>query len=161
MNTKNKVHFSLISLQERKGAKSLLTALALLFCSLQAVAQPLPRVAPEQVGMDSHRLLHADEAIQKAILNKEIPGAVLAVVRHGKMAYLKAYGNRRIYPNIEPMENIPSSIWLLRSKPMSTAVSAMILIERGQLRLLDRVNLYLPTSGNGRERTERNRTSAL
>ena len=54
--------------------------------------------------MDSHRLLHADEAIQKAILNKEIPGAVLAVVRHGKMAYLKAYGNRRIYPNIEPME---------------------------------------------------------
>lgn len=144
MNTKNKVHFSPISLQERKGTKSLLTALALLFCSLQAVAQPLPRVAPEQVGMDSHRLLHADEAIQKAILNKEIPGAVLAVVRHGKMAYLKAYGNRRIYPNIEPMEINTVFDMASCSKPMSTAVSAMILIERGQLRLLDRVNLYLP-----------------
>lgn len=161
MNTKNKVHFSPISLQERKGTKSLLTALALLFCSLQAVAQSLPRVAPEQVGMDSHRLLHADEAIQKAILNKEIPGAVLAVVRHGKMAYLKAYGNRRIYPNIEPMEINTVFDMASCSKPMSTAVSAMILIERGQLRLLDRVNLYLPDFREWQGENGENRTSAL
>lgn len=66
------------------------------------------------------------------------------MVRHGKMAYLKAYGNRRIYPNIEPMEINTVFDMASCSKPMSTAVSAMILIERGQLRLLDRVNLYLP-----------------
>ena len=56
--------------------------------ALQANAQSLQRVAPEQVGMDSRHLLYADEAIETAIANKDIPGAVLAVVRNGKMAYL-------------------------------------------------------------------------
>lgn len=118
--------------------------LSILLCSLQAVAQSLPRVAPEQVGMDSHRLLHADEAIHRAIDHKEIPGAVLAVIRHGKMAYLKAYGNKRIYPNVEPMEINTVFDMASCSKSMSTAVSVMILVERGQLRLLDRVSFYLP-----------------
>lgn len=122
----------------------LLTTFSILLCSLQAVAQSLPRVAPEQVGMDSHRLLHADEAIHRAIDHKEIPGAVLAVIRHGKMAYLKAYGNKRIYPNVEPMEINTVFDMASCSKSMSTAVSVMILVERGQLRLLDRVSFYLP-----------------
>lgn len=91
----NKINFSPPSTREEKGVRFLLTTFSILLCSLQAVAQSLPRVAPEQVGMDSHRLLHADEAIHRAIDHKEIPGAVLAVIRHGKMAYLKAYGNKR------------------------------------------------------------------
>ena len=76
----------------------LLTTFSILLCSLQAVAQSLPRVAPEQVGMDSHRLLHADEAIHRAIDHKEIPGAVLAVIRHGKMAYLRLMATNESIP---------------------------------------------------------------
>ena len=63
-------------------------------CLQAATAQPLQRVAPEQVGMDSRKLMYADEAIETAISNKDIPGAVLAVVRNGKMAYLKACRQR-------------------------------------------------------------------
>ncbi|MDO5524362.1 MAG: esterase, partial [Bacteroidia bacterium] len=63
---------------------------------INASAQPLPKASPEQVGMDSKRLKNADNVIQKAIADKEIPGAVLAVVRDGKMAYLKTYGNKQI-----------------------------------------------------------------
>ena len=140
----NKINFSPPSTREGKGVRFLLTTFSILLCSLQAVAQSLPRVAPEQVGMDSHRLLHADEAIHRAIDHKEIPGAVLAVIRHGKMAYLKAYGNKRIYPNVEPMEINTVFDMASCSKSMSTAVSVMILVERGQLRLLDRVSFYLP-----------------
>ncbi len=118
--------------------------LATLLFVLQAAAQPLQRVAPGKVGMDSQKLKYADEAIQKAIDNKEIPGAVLAVVRNGKMAYLKAYGNKQIYPTIEAM-NINTVFDMASvSKSMSTAICAMILIERGQLRLLDKVNQYIP-----------------
>ena len=104
-----------------------LTSIILFLFSLQAItmAQSLQRVAPEQVGMDSRKLMYADEAIEEAIANKEIPGAVLAVVRNGKMAYLKAYGNKRIYPNTEPM-------------------TTMILAERGKIRLLDPVSRYIP-----------------
>lgn len=118
--------------------------LPLLSVALQAAAQPLPRVAPEQAGMDSHRLLYADQAIQKAITDKEIPGAVLAVVRDGKMAYLKAYGNKRLYPTIEPMDVHTVFDMASCSKAMSTAVCTMQLVERGQIRLLDRVSLYIP-----------------
>ena len=52
----------------------------------------LERVKPAQVGMDEARLSKVDEVINASIEKKEIPGAVLAVVRDGKMAYIKAYG---------------------------------------------------------------------
>ncbi len=124
--------------------KKIIYLLAALLVVLQTGAQPLRRIAPEKVGIDSHKLKYADEAIQKAINNKEIPGAVLAVVRNGKMAYLKAYGNKQIYPETEAMSVNTVFDMASVSKAMSTAISAMILIERGQLRLLDKVDLYIP-----------------
>lgn len=122
--------------------------LLLVLLALQASAQPLQRVAPEQVGMDSRKLLYADEAIEQAIANKDIPGAVLAVVRNGKMAYLKAYGNKRVYPNTEPMTVNTIFDMASCSKSMSTAVCTHILAERGKLRLLDPVSLYIPEFKN-------------
>lgn len=113
-------------------------------CLQVATAQPLQRVAPEQVGMDSRKLMYADEAIETAIANKDIPGAVLAVVRNGKMAYLKAYGSKRIYPSVEPMTTNTIFDMASCSKSMSTAVCTMILAERGKLRMLDPVSLYIP-----------------
>jgi CubicO group peptidase (beta-lactamase class C family)/lysophospholipase L1-like esterase len=110
----------------------------------QLFAQPLERVIPEQVGMDSRRLHYADEAILRSIADKEIPGAVLAVVHQGKMAYLKAYGNKQVYPSTLPMEVNTVFDLASVSKSVSTAVSAMILVERGQLRLTDKVSLYIP-----------------
>ena len=123
-----------------------LTSIILFLFILQAItmAQSLQRVAPEQVGMDSRKLMYADEAIEEAIANKEIPGAVLAVVRNGKMAYLKAYGNKRIYPNTEPMTANTIFDMASCSKSMSTAICTMILAERGKIRLLDPVSRYIP-----------------
>lgn len=109
-----------------------------------ATAQPLQRVAPEQAGMDSRKLMYADEAIETAIAHKDIPGAVLAVVRGGKMAYLKAYGNRRIYPDAEPMTTNTVFDMASCSKSMSTAICVLILAERGKLRMQDPVSLYIP-----------------
>jgi len=112
--------------------------------SWQLVAQPLECVVPEFLGIDSHHLYYADQAILQAIADEEIPGAVLAVVHKGKMAYLKAYGNKQTYPSELPMEvNTVFDIASI-SKSISTAIAAMILIERGQLRLTDRVNMYIP-----------------
>jgi CubicO group peptidase (beta-lactamase class C family)/lysophospholipase L1-like esterase len=115
-----------------------------LFCISSVVAQPLQRVAPEQVGMDSRRLMYADEIIESAIANNDIPGAVLAIVRDGKMAYLKAYGNKRVYPTVEPMTTETVFDMASCSKTMSTAVCTMILVERGKIRLSDAVSVYVP-----------------
>ena len=124
--------------------KTIIPFLVSLFFALQINAQHLPQVSPEQVGMDSQRLQQADLVINQAIANKEMPGAVLAVVKNGKMAYLKAYGNKQVYPSTIAMD--VNTVFDLASvtKPVATAISAMILIERGQLRLLDKVNLFIP-----------------
>lgn len=107
-------------------------------------AQSLPQVAPELLGMDSRRLAYADEAIREAIGNKEIPGAVLAVVHKGKLAYLKAYGNKQIYPRTVAMDVDAVFDMASVSKSISTAIATMILIERGQVRMLDKVNAFIP-----------------
>lgn len=107
-------------------------------------AQHLERVAPEQVGLDSKHLLYADEAINEEIASKNIPGAVLAVVRHGKLAYLKAYGNRQVYPTTVPMTTNTIFDMASCSKPVGAGISAMILAERGKIRLKDAVSRYIP-----------------
>ncbi len=118
---------------------------AVLFCVLfTAAAQPLVRVTPDLVGLDSIKLKSADTLIQSAIDKKEIPGAVLAIVRHGKMAYLKAYGNKQVYPILELMNVNTVFDMASCTKPMATAISAMILIERGKLHIGDNVNMYIP-----------------
>ena len=143
--------------------KTLTSILVLLFGLQAATAQPLQRVAPEQAGLDSRKLMYADEAIETAIAGKEIPGAVLAVVRNGKMAYLKAYGNKRIYPDTEPMTVNTVFDMASCSKSISTAVCTMILAERGKIRLSlmqafyhHSENLHTsPTSRTGRAKTEK------
>lgn len=124
----------------------------IVFCAVLALrAQPLEQVAPASVGLDAAKLAYADQAINQAIGRHDIPGAVLAVVRHGKMPYLKAYGNKSVYPKkvamtVETVFDMASC-----SKSMSTAVAAMILAERGQLRLMDRVDAYIPGFENWKD----------
>jgi CubicO group peptidase (beta-lactamase class C family)/lysophospholipase L1-like esterase len=125
--------------------------------SVQAGAQQLERVAPEQVGMSSEQLLYADQAIERAIAEDGIPGAVLAVVRDGKMAYLKAYGNRRVVPTKEAMTVNTVFDLASCSKPVGTAMSIHVLASRGLVRMLDPVSRYIPgfkdwTSKDGKEK---------
>ena len=127
-----------------QGGRGLIFILSFLLCACNTNAQQLPKASPESVGMSSKHLKYADDIIEKAISDKEIPGAVLAVVKDSKMAYLRAYGNKEVYPNTVKMDD--NAVFDLASltKPIATATSAMILIERGQLRLLDKVNLFIP-----------------
>ncbi|MBR4131167.1 MAG: serine hydrolase [Bacteroidaceae bacterium] len=114
-------------------------------------AQQLKHVNPERVGMDSKRLLKADSIIEDAIRQGDIPGAVLAVVRHDKIAYLKAYGNRQVWPEVRPMTTGTIFDMASCSKAMSTAISALILCEEGKFRMLDAVSRYVPGFENWKD----------
>ena len=114
-------------------------------------AQGLLQCDPSEVGLSASQLLYADSAIYKAISEKETPGAVLCVVRHGKIAYLKAYGNKRVVPKAEKMTTQTVFDMASCSKAMSTDISAWILIEQGKLRLLDRVDRYIPGFDNWKD----------
>ncbi len=107
-------------------------------------ASKLERVKPSEVGMDETRLAKVDDIINASIEKKEIPGAVLAVVRDGKMAYIKAYGNKSVYPEVVPMTEDVVFDLASCSKVVGTAMSMAHLLENGGYRLTDRVDMYIP-----------------
>ena len=114
-----------------------------------AAPPPLETVAPESVGLSPARLGRIDEVIGRSIAKKEIPGAVVLVGRHGKVAFRKAYGNRALAPSVEPMT--VDTVFDLASltKPVATAAAVMTLVEQGRVRLGDPVVAYLPAFGAG------------
>jgi CubicO group peptidase (beta-lactamase class C family) len=107
---------------------------------------------PAAVGLLSSHLKYIDAAVQASIGAGEIPGAVVLVARHGRIAYLKSFGNRSVQPKQEAMTT--DTIFDISSltKVMATAPSIMLLVENGTLRLDDRVKRYLPSfTGAGKD----------
>ncbi|MDD2824695.1 MAG: serine hydrolase, partial [Bacteroidales bacterium] len=122
----------------------LLGVWAFVACTQPATRSGIPVVSPESVGLNPERLALVDGVIGEAIQAGDIPGAVLAVVRHDRIAYLKAYGNRQLVPDTLPMTLETVFDLASVSKCVGTTLSIMQLVERGQLRLMDRVDQYLP-----------------
>src|SRR5262249_36127509 len=113
----------------------------------------LPTAKPATVGMDADRLAHLDEVVKSAIKEGQCPGAVVLVLRQGKVVFRKAYGDRAKQPNAEPMTTDTVFDLASLTKPIATASSVMLLIERGKLRLSDTAATHLPTFGTkGKEK---------
>jgi CubicO group peptidase (beta-lactamase class C family) len=101
-------------------------------------------VKPEDAGMDSERLKRLDKVIEESVRQEQTPGAVLLVMRNDQIVYQKTYGHKQTEPEKIPMEFNTVFDMASITKPVATATSAMILVERGELRLLDRVSDILP-----------------
>ena len=114
-------------------------------------AQHIEKTTPDVVGLDAHRLKQADACIDKAIREGRTPGAVLAVVRHRKIGYLKAYGRRQTLPSPLPMTENTIFDMASCTKSMATTMAVMQLLEQGKLRLNDPVQLYLPHFQNWKD----------
>lgn len=85
-----------------------------------------------------------DELIQAGIQDKKIPGAVVLIGTKDQILHRKAYGARQILPTEEP--NTIETIYDLASltKPVATATSVMLLMERGKIDINAPVCHYLP-----------------
>jgi CubicO group peptidase (beta-lactamase class C family) len=104
--------------------------------------------SPKEVGLSSERLERIAGAIQKSINDGRIAGAVTLVARHGKVAYLKAFGMADREAKI-PLRT--DSIFRICSmtKPV-TSVAVMMLYEEGRFMLNDRVSDFIPEFKNMR-----------
>lgn len=100
--------------------------------------------SPERHGMNPVKLAQVDRVINEAITAKEIPGAVLSVVRGNDIVYLKAYGNKSVVPTVEPMTTETLFDLASVSKCVGTTLAFMQLIENGYVRLTDNVDRYIP-----------------
>jgi uncharacterized protein YbbC (DUF1343 family) len=98
---------------------------------------------------DGGRLAAVDRAVEEAIGRGELPGAVVLVGRGDRVLFRKAYGSRAVVPVREPMTLDTVFDLASLTKPVATGTSVMILVERGEVALLDPVVKYLPEFGAG------------
>ncbi|HTM50260.1 MAG TPA: exo-beta-N-acetylmuramidase NamZ domain-containing protein [Bryobacteraceae bacterium] len=112
-----------------------------LFCCVLALtAHALAQFSPSKL----------DEAVEQAIREHRIPGAVILVTHNGEITYRKAYGMRSLVPRAEPMTVDTIFDCASLTKVIATTSSIMKLFEDGKLRLDDRVTEYLPEFQGGK-----------
>jgi CubicO group peptidase (beta-lactamase class C family) len=105
-------------------------------------ADPLPRGKPEEVGMSSERLALIGKAVNAEIARDQLPGAVLAIARRGKLVYFETFGYRD-KAAAAPMSSDAIFSIASMTKPM-VAVGALQLYEQGRLLMDDPVAKYFP-----------------
>ncbi|MGZ3605023.1 MAG: serine hydrolase domain-containing protein [Thermodesulfobacteriota bacterium] len=123
--------------------QTMLVALFFILIISIASAQGIPTAKnPEKVGLSKERLQRISAWIQGDIDKGIVPGAVVMVLRKGKIAYYEAFGYRDKEKKI-PMTR--DSIFRLASmtKPF-TSVAIMMLAEEGKIQLPVPVSRYLP-----------------
>lgn len=96
-----------------------------------------------------------DAAIEEAISKDQIPGAVCLAAKVDKdgrtvVLHFRAYGNRALVPEREPMTADTIFDAASLTKVVATSASLMKLFEQGKVRLNDRVTEYLPGFQGGK-----------
>ena len=86
--------------------------------------------------------------IATAIAVNMLPGGVVLIGRPQGIAWLKAYGNKRLEPVVEAMTDDTVFDLASLTKPVATATSVMILVEQGKLDLSTRLLRILPEFDN-------------
>ncbi len=109
-----------------------------------AAGGPPPRIGFEPAGMDPAMESRIAHLVGRSIDEGNMAGCVVLVGRRDGIAFEQAYGHRSLEPAIEPMTVDTVFDMASLTKPVATATSVMVLIERGQLRLQDKVARFFP-----------------
>jgi len=90
-----------------------------------------------------------DSAVNQAVRDDKIPGAVLLIGHDGAVVYSKAYGNRAIIPAKEPMTTDTIFDIASLTKVVATTSCIMKLFEEGKIWIDAPVTTYLPEFQGG------------
>ena len=118
-------------------------------------AQSLSTARPDEMGMSAQRLTAIGDWLRSEVAQKKIPGAVIMVVRGGKLVYLDSAGQRDPASPDAVKVNDLFRIYSM-TKPI-VSVAAMMLVEEGKLLLEAPVASYIPAFANvkvGVEKTD-------
>jgi len=120
-----------------------LVILFLILVSSIASAQGITQATtPEEVGLSKERMQRISAWLQTDVDKKVIPGAVVMVLRKGKIAYHEAFGYQDREKNIPMARNSIFRIFSM-TKPF-TSLAIMMLAEEGKIQLPVPVSQYLP-----------------
>ena len=101
-----------------------------------------PASDPEALGLSSSRLARIAAWQQTQVDAGAFSGAVAAIARNGKVAYLRAAGFRDL-AKTSPLQS-DAIFWIASMSKPVTSVAAMMLVEEGKLDLAAPVSQYLP-----------------
>ena len=98
---------------------------------------------PGEVGLDLDRLERIGRHFARYVDDGRLPGWLITVSRHGRLAYVSGYGSRDLEAGL-PVQT--DTVWRLYSmtKPI-TSVAAMMLYEEGGFELTDPVSSFIPS----------------
>jgi len=116
--------------------------LLVLIAAASAPAVALEAAQPEEVGMSSERLERLSTGLQEYVDDDQLAGAVVLVLRRGKVVYHEAFGERDAETNAKMQRDTIFRIASQTKAIVSTAV--MLLQEEGELLISDPVGKYLP-----------------
>jgi CubicO group peptidase (beta-lactamase class C family) len=122
--------------------RPLATLLMLCLATAARAYDTAPVSDPETLGLSSSRLARIAAWQQTQVEAGAFSGAVVAIARNGKVAYLRAAG---FHDRAKTIPLQPDAIFWIASmtKPV-TSVAAMMLVEQGKLDLAAPVHQYLP-----------------
>ncbi|HTB96046.1 MAG TPA: exo-beta-N-acetylmuramidase NamZ domain-containing protein [Terracidiphilus sp.] len=114
------------------------------FASMMSAVHAQTSLSPGALPKATDQLAAIDFAVQSAVDNGRIPGAVVLVGHNDHVIYRKAFGWRSLEPQREPMTL--DTIFDLASltKCVATTTAVMQLFQQGRIRLNDPVAAYLP-----------------
>ncbi|MER5185235.1 serine hydrolase domain-containing protein [Streptomyces sp. NPDC002896] len=104
--------------------------------------QLVQEVEPAEAGLDAEALERLDRHLARLVDEGRLPGFLVMLARHGKVAHLTTYGCRNREAAL-PVER--DTLWRMYSmtKPV-TSVAALMLLEEGLIGLDDPLARYLP-----------------
>jgi len=116
-------------------------------------AQNLPTTKAENVGLSSERLARIGNWMQGEVNAKRVPGAIVMVVRQGKVAYYEQVGQQDTVSQ-RPMAR--DSLFRIYSmtKPL-VSVATMMLVEEGKITLETPISRYIPAFANSKVGVEK------
>jgi CubicO group peptidase (beta-lactamase class C family) len=96
-----------------------------------------------EAGLDPARLARIDRHFARYVDDGRLPGWLITVSRHGRLAHVSCCGSRDIEAGL-PVA--PDTLWRIYSmtKPV-TSVAAMMLYEEGAFELTDPVSAFIPS----------------
>jgi D-alanyl-D-alanine carboxypeptidase len=108
---------------------------------LAVLTLPVPRYLRAQ--LPSATASRIDTITAQALAESGAPSVSMAVIKDGRIAYVKAYGNARLDPVVTARSEMRYCIGSVSKQFMAAAI--LLLVQDGKLALDDRVVRFLPT----------------
>jgi CubicO group peptidase (beta-lactamase class C family) len=115
---------------------------------------PLPQAKPESIGLSPFRLQKMSDAFKREVDKGTLPGATVMVARKGQVGWFDAIG-RQSPAEARPMAHDTIFRIFSMTKPI-VSVGIMMLVEEGQLLLVDPVAKFIPEFANLKVGVENN-----